>query len=102
MPTYLVKVTYTDDGARSVLEEGASSRREKLKDYTEKMGGTLKALYYAMGEYDAYAIVDFPDKTAMAAASMLTKASGGGTCSATRLLSPEEMDEATGKAEMFD
>lgn len=102
MPTYLVKVSYTDEGARSVLEDGASSRRESLREYTEKLGGTLHSLHYSLGEFDAYAIVDFPDKTAMAAASMLTKASGGGVCSATVLLTPEEVDEATDMAEIFE
>lgn len=102
MPTYLVKVSYTEDGTESVLEEGATSRREKLRHYTEKLGGTLKSLYYALGEHDAYAIVEFPDKKNMAVASMLTKASGGGTCSATVLLTPEEVDEATEKRKMFD
>ncbi len=102
MPTYLVKVSYTPDGTQSVLEDGATSRREKLEQYTEKLGGTLKSLYYALGEHDAYAIVEMPDKTSMSAASMLTKASGGGTCSATVLLTPEEVDEATEKKAIFD
>lgn len=102
MPTFLVKVSYTEDGTESVLEEGATHRREKLRHYTEKLGGTLKSLYYALGEHDAYAIVEFPDKTSMAVASMLTKASGGGTCSATVLLSPEEVDEATEKRKIFE
>lgn len=102
MPTYLVKVKYTKEGTESVLEEGATNRRENLRRYTEKLGGTLKSLYYALGEHDAYAIVEMPDKTSMAAASMLTKASGGGTCSATVLLTPEEVDEATEKRKFFD
>lgn len=102
MPTYLVKVSYTEDGTQSVLEEGATSRREKLRHYTEKLGGTLESLYYALGDHDAYAIVKFPDKTSMAVASMLTKASGGGTCTATVLLTPEEIDEATEKRKLFE
>lgn len=102
MPTYLVTVSYTEDGTQSVLEEGATSRREKLKHYTEQLGGTLKSLYYALGENDAYAIVEFPDKKHMAVASMLTKASGGGTCSAQVLLTPEEVDEATEKRMIFE
>lgn len=102
MPTYLVKVSYTEEGTRSVLEDGATKRREKLREYTEELGGTLKDLYYALGEHDAYAIVEFPDKTSMAAATMLTKASGGGVCSATVLLTPEEIDQATELAERFE
>lgn len=102
MPTYLVKVSYTEDGTQSVLEDGATSRREQLQEYTERMGGTLEALYYAIGEHDAYAIVEFPDKLSMAAASMLTKASGGGVCSAIPLLTPEEVDKATEKAKLFE
>ena len=68
MAKYLVQGNYVGDGVAGLLKEGGSSRREAANKAIESVGGSIDAMYYAFGDVDVYAIVDFPD-TASAAAS---------------------------------
>lgn len=50
MARYLIRATYTAEGARGVLKEGGSSRRSMIEQAVRKLGGTLEAFYFAFGE----------------------------------------------------
>jgi len=97
MAKYLYQASYTAEGARGLLTDGASSRREAIKKMTESLGGTMEALYYAFGEDDVYLIVDFPDHVTAAAASLTVAASGAVNIKTTVLLTPQEIDAAAKK-----
>jgi uncharacterized protein with GYD domain len=60
------------------------------------LGGKLECLYFAFG--DVFSIVDLPDDEAAAAVSLIANASGGATVRTTVLLTPEQVDEAAGRA----
>ncbi|GGV20608.1 hypothetical protein GCM10010260_70750 [Streptomyces filipinensis] len=95
MPKFLIQATYTPEGAKGLLEEGASGRRAAVDQVVAGLGGQVEAVYFAFGKDDIVLIVDFPDPVSMAAVSLTVKASGALTTRATPLLTPDEVDEAT-------
>ena len=97
MPKYLIKGSYTAEGAKALLEEGGTGRRKAVEEATESMGGQLEAFYYAFGDTDLYCILDLPDNATATAASLAVNASGKVNAQYTVLITPEELDEAAKK-----
>jgi uncharacterized protein with GYD domain len=97
MPKYLVKASYTADGAKGVLKEGGTSRRDTIDKLIQNMGGTLEAFYFAFGENDVYCIADLPDNSSAAAIALTVNSSATVQLSTVVLLTPEEIDAATNK-----
>ncbi len=65
---------------------------------TEGLGGKLETFYYAVGDVDAYVIVDMPDNITAAAAALAVSQSGGATVKTVVLIPPEDVDKAGKKA----
>jgi uncharacterized protein with GYD domain len=63
MPKFLIKATYTSDGAKGLLKEGGTKRRAAVQKIIEAAGGKVEVFYYAFGEDDAFIIADLPDTT---------------------------------------
>jgi uncharacterized protein with GYD domain len=101
MPKYLLKVTYTAEGARGLLKDGGTKRRAAAQRMVESLGGRLETLYFAFGSCDVFAIADLPDATSAAAASIALSASGRVTCEAVVLLTAEEIDAAVKKSPSY-
>jgi uncharacterized protein with GYD domain len=101
MPKYLFKACYTTEGAKGLLKDGGSKRRESAQKLFESLGGKLEAFYFAFGESDAFVIGDIPDASAAAAASLAISSTGAVTTMTTVLLTPEEMDRAVAKAPKY-
>jgi len=98
MPKFLIKASYSADGARGLLKEGGSKRRAAVQKLIEGVGGKLEAFYYAYGDDDAYIISDLPDATTGLAISLAVNASGAVRLSTIPLITPEEVDAACKKA----
>ncbi|WP_042430140.1 GYD domain-containing protein [Streptacidiphilus anmyonensis] len=94
MPKYLVQASYTAEGAKGLLAEGGSGRREAVQRVVGSCGGTLESMFFAYGDDDLYVVVDFPDHLSMAAVAMTVRASGAVRSKAVPLLTVEEVDEA--------
>ncbi|MFJ6837300.1 GYD domain-containing protein [Streptomyces sp. NPDC091209] len=101
MPKFLIQATYTHEGAKGLLEEGASGRRAAVEQVVTGLGGTVEAMYFAFGEDDIVLVVDLPDPISMAAAGLTVKASGGLRTRATLLLTLDEVDEAARRQVAF-
>ena len=95
MARYLIRATYTAEGARGVLKEGGSSRRSMIEQAVQKLGGTLEAFYFAFGDEDAYVLVDLPDHATASAISLHVSASGAVAATTIALITPEEIDAAS-------
>jgi uncharacterized protein with GYD domain len=98
MPKYLYQGSYTVRGEEGVRAKGGTDRRTAVADAVEAVGGKLECLYFAFGDSDVFSIVDLPDDEAAAAVSLIANASGGATVRTTVLLTPEQVDEAAGRA----
>ncbi|POX52707.1 GYD domain protein [Streptomyces sp. Ru71] len=95
MPKFLIQATYTPEGTKGLLKEGASGRRAAVERVVGGLGGSVEAMYFAFGEDDLVLVIDLPDPVSMAAISLTVKASGALTTRATPLLSVDEIDQAT-------
>ena len=95
MAKFLFTGSYTSEGARGVLAEGGTRRREAAEQVVTSVGGTVEAYYFGFGSDDFYLIADLPDQAAAAAGAMTASASGAMRIRTTVLLTPEELDAAS-------
>ena len=98
MSKFLMEVSFTRDGIRGLSTEGGTKRREAVQQFFSGVGGKLETLYFAFGDADVYAIVDFPDNVSAAAVSLAANSTGAVHAKATVLITPEEMDQAAQKS----
>jgi uncharacterized protein with GYD domain len=97
MAKFLVKASYSADGARGLIKEGGTRRRQAVQQMVEGLGGQLEAFYFAYGESDVYAIADVPDAAAGIALSLSVNASGSAQVTTVPLITPEDVDAAARK-----
>ena len=101
MPKFMIKASYTAEGARGLLKEGGTARRAAVQKIIEGIGGKVEAFYFAYGEDDAYVITDVPDTASGLAVSLAVNASGAVRLSTIPLITPEEIDAAGKKAVQY-
>lgn len=98
MPKYLFQAAYSDE-AWAAQTSNPQNRFAKVRGPVENLGGSIEAVYYAFGEYDVVAIIDFPDNVSASAWAIAARSGGalaGGKT--TPLMTPEEGVEAMRKA----
>jgi uncharacterized protein with GYD domain len=98
MPKFLLKGNYNAEGAKGLVKEGGSARREAVKSLMEGLGGKIESFYYSYGEHDVYLICDFPDQASSVAVSLAVNSSGAVSITTVPLITPEEMDAACKKS----
>ena len=94
MAKFLVKASYTAEGAKGVQGAGGTSRRDAVAKMAEGLGGSLESFYFAFGDTDAYVVLDLPDNQTAVAASIAVNTSGGASSEVVVLLTPEDVDAA--------
>jgi uncharacterized protein with GYD domain len=95
MPKYLFEASYTAEGAKGIIKEGAAARRAAIEKAAASVGGKLECFYFAFGDVDAYVIADLPDNAAAAAMALTVGASGKAATKTIVLLSADEAEAAT-------
>jgi len=98
MAKYLIRASYTAEGAKGLLKDGGSKRVRTLEEALKPLGAKLESFYFARGETDVYAIIDAADNATVTAVSLAVNASGAVRTGTTALLTPEEMDAAVKKS----
>jgi uncharacterized protein with GYD domain len=98
MPKFLLKASYSAEGAKGLIKEGGSARRAAVQKLVEGMGGKVEAFYFAYGDADAIVITDVPDTVTGLALSIAVNASGAVHLSTTPLITVEEVDAASKKS----
>ena len=101
MAKYLLVASYTAEGAKGVMKDGGTKRRQAAEQAINSAGGKLEAFYFAFGDNDAYVIVDAPDNASVAAMSLTISASGAVNTKTVVLLTPEEIDQASKKGTTY-
>ena len=94
MAKYLWQASYTSEGVKGLLKDGGTGRRKAAEELAASVGGKIEAFYFAFGDTDVYAIVDFADNVAASAAALTVAGSGMVNVRTTVLMSPEEVDKA--------
>lgn len=101
MGKYMLIGSYTAEGAKGVLKEGGTGRRDAARAAIESVGGTLESFYLGFGTDDYYVTADFPDHAAAAAAALTVGASGSSRARTIVLLTPEDIDAAAKQSVSF-
>jgi uncharacterized protein with GYD domain len=88
MATFITLLSFTDQGIKNVKD--SPDRYETFKGIAEKLGVTVKNVYYTVGQYDLVMVVEGDDEAATAA--LLKAGSLGNVRTQTlRAFSVEEM-----------
>jgi|SRR5579872_91180 len=98
MAKYLIKGSYTAEGAKGLMKDGGTKRLDAVRAAMKSVGGTLEAGYFAMGEQDVYLIVDAPDHASVGALAITANASGSVRVSTTVLMTAADVDAMVKKA----
>ena len=98
MAKFLIRGSYSPEGARGLLKEGGTGRKAAVEKALQSLGGRLESIYYTFGADDIIAICDVPDAVNGLALSLVVNASGAVHISTTPLLTVEEVDSACKKA----
>ncbi|HEX9123070.1 MAG TPA: GYD domain-containing protein [Actinomycetota bacterium] len=80
MATYVHLVNFTDQGIKNFRE--SAKRADAFAELVQKNGGTLKDIYWTLGEYDIVVITEAPDSET-ATAVLLQLAALGNVRTAT-------------------
>lgn len=102
MGKYLVIASYTADGAKGVLKEGGTARRDAARKAVESVGASMDAFYFAFGSDDVYLVIDAPDHASAAALSLAVGASGAVAVRTVVLMDPADIDAAASKVATID
>jgi uncharacterized protein with GYD domain len=102
MPQYLFQWVYKDTAIRAVVEK-PHDRYAQLKKAVEGFGGELQQFFYAFGEWDGFAVVEFPNAESCAACSMTLAANGANASfKTTVLIAPDDAWRAMRRASEVD
>ena len=74
MATFVVLGNFTDQGIRSYKD--SPKRAEAFADVLAQSGGSLKSIYWTIGQYDVIAVVEMPDPESATAALLQLGAAG--------------------------
>ncbi|HZT44553.1 MAG TPA: GYD domain-containing protein [Gaiellaceae bacterium] len=88
MPTYVVLMKWTDQGAKTASD--TVDRYEAAKDDLAQRGVTIKDIYWTLGPYDLVTIVEAADDETAAAALMRLGSQGNLRTMSMRGFSAEE------------
>jgi uncharacterized protein with GYD domain len=95
MATYISLINWTDQGIRSYKE--TVERAKAATALAERMGGTLKDVYWTVGEYDIVSIAEFPDDETGTAFLLAIGAQANIRTNTLRAHTADQMTEIIGK-----
>ncbi|BAV47167.1 GYD family protein [Mesorhizobium sp. 113-1-2] len=74
MTTYIMLMNWTEQGAKNVRD--SPKRLDAARKQLGEMGGSFKAFYLTMGEFDMVAVVEAPDDAVLARFALMLAANG--------------------------
>jgi uncharacterized protein with GYD domain len=94
MPTYVTLLRYTQKGIESIKD--GPTRLENAKKMMDAGGGKLIGFYLTMGQYDAVAVVEYPNDEAVARSSLAGAAQGYVRSETMRAFTEDEYKKIVG------
>lgn len=95
MPTYILLGSFTDQGIRNVKD--TTKRAEALRGMGQKLGVTVKEVYWTLGRYDVATILEAPDDAAVTALGLSVGALGNVRTETLRAFSAAEIGQILGR-----
>ena len=96
MATFISTLKFTDQGIKAVGETG--KRSAAFKALAEKMGVTVKDIYWTLGDYDSVVVSEAPDDETITALMLHLASFGNVRPTTTRAFNAQEMDALMAKA----
>jgi len=99
MGHYMLQWCYKDSQYKAMVDK-PQDREKTVEKAVESFGGKLHAFFFAFGDYDGVAVMEFPDNES--ATAFLLTVGGGGAVSklmTTVLITPSEAKKAMKKAQ---
>jgi uncharacterized protein with GYD domain len=90
MATFVMLVSFTDQGVRNIKE--TTKRADSFKQMAEKVGVTVRDIYWTLGQYDAVAIGEAPDDETATAVALSIGSLGNIRTQTLPAFSRNEMD----------
>ena len=90
MATYVVLVSFTDQGVRNLKD--TTKRADAASEMAKKFGVTVKDIYWTLGSYDEVVILEAPDDASVAAFLASLGALGNVRTQTLRAFSQAEMN----------
>ncbi|SEE72157.1 GYD domain-containing protein [Jiangella alba] len=95
MPTFVSLINWTDQGVRQ--SKASLDRAKAAGELAERMGGTLKDVYWTVGPYDIVSISEFPDDESGTAFALAIAAQGNIRTTTLRAFGADEVRGILGK-----
>lgn len=95
MATYVVLANFTEQGIKNVMD--TRKRSEAVKAMAQKIGVTVKEVYWTLGTYDIVAIFEAPDEAAMTALGLSLGKLGNVRTQTLRAFTAADMQGILGK-----
>lgn len=101
MAKFLIDASYTAEGVRGLMKDGAVARRKAVEEAVKPLKCKVEAMYFAFGKHDVVLIFDCPDNITATAIALAVNASGMVETRTTVLMTTEEVDQAIRKAPQY-
>ncbi len=91
MANYIILGNFTDQGIRNVKE--TTERADAVRSMAEKIGATIKDIYWTLGSYDIVAVLEAPDDEAATALGLSIGSLGNVRTQTLRAFTAEEIGQ---------
>lgn len=101
MPKFLIQVTFNQEAAKRLIEEGGTKRATAVQELLKQHEARLESLHFSPQNEgpDAFAIIEVPVGGADALGAIaLAGRTAGITLTARRIFTPEELDRLAVKS----
>ena len=95
MANYIILANFTDQGIRNVKE--TTERADAVRSMAEKVGATIKDIYWTLGSYDIVAILEAPDDESATAIGLSIGNLGNIRTQTLRAFTADEIGNILGK-----
>jgi uncharacterized protein with GYD domain len=90
MATFVMLASFTEQGVRNVKE--TAKRADAFRQMAEKVGVTVRDIYWTLGPYDVVAVGEAPDDETATALSLSVASLGNVRTQTLRAFSRDEID----------
>ena len=96
MATFITLINWTDQGIKNFRESG--KRADAFAEIVGMNGGSVKGIYWTLGQYDIVAIVEAPDSETATAVLLQTGALGNVRTTTLEAFDRDAFDRIVAKA----
>lgn len=97
MANYIILGNFTDQGIRNVKE--TTKRADAVRSMAEKVGATIKDIYWTLGSFDIVAVLDAPDDETATALGLSIGSLGNIRTQTLRAFTADEIGNILGKVD---